>query len=665
MLILAGLVTLAGTCIGPALMGPFGNVGAQSLQPVASDSVVRLGYNPEKVRGSSLAVLLDESVLRVEDDGKWRRNVRQVVQVFDANGVRAVAERSLSYVRGQQNLTLRWARVLRLNGEVVSDKPALEQDADVPAAINNPIYQNQRVRRFSLAGVAANTIVDVAYSIEVESSPRPGDFFAYSTLNGPLPVRHSLFTLDVPSGYSPHIVEHNLVARREEGVAGGRHTFRWSANEQLPISGEPFAADSNGIVQSVGVSAAGDWSGMASWYNNLARDRYVVSARVARVADSVVAASAPRNRLDSLQAWHKWVTQDIRYVSVSLGIGGYQPRSPDEVLATGFGDCKDKATLFVAVLRRAGIEAEPVILSLSRKPDRGLPSVFQFDHAIAAVREGNQWRFTDLTADIYPYGEIPEAYQGSFAVQVTTDGMAREITLPVSPVEANSMTVQLITQLDSAGNVRGHATESATGALAPALRALLVSVESESRRTAVVQGLARRLIGTDAGMGSTVDSLRGTHGRNMATHPQQEYETVITGAIRAIGSSRALRVPSLFRSPANRSRSLLSRIDTTRLRLMPIDAARVVGPAVITQEWRVTLPDGWTVELPRSVTFTAFFGSYKSTWSLAGQEVRLVRELRGARGVYGPERLPELKVWAEAVIADDVEFLTLKTDQKH
>jgi transglutaminase-like putative cysteine protease len=50
-------------------------------------------------------------------------------------------------------------------------------------------------------------------------------------------------------------------------------------------------------------------------------------------------------------------------VSLSLGIGGYQPRTPASVLETQYGDCKDKATLFVALARRMGVNAFPVLLS--------------------------------------------------------------------------------------------------------------------------------------------------------------------------------------------------------------------------------------------------------------------------------------------------------------
>lgn len=633
---------------------------ASALPAAPSDSIVRLAFDPARVRGAPFVVLLDEGVFRVERDGTWRNEVRQVMQVLDANGIRALGERALTFSRTHQRLTIRWVRVLRPNGEVISDRPAQEQDADMPAAMNAPIYQDQRIRRLSLAGVGVNTIVDIAFTLEEQAPPRPGDFLQRWALNGVFPVRRSSFTLDVPTGFVPHIVERNLVTRRQEDEREGRHRFQWTAIDQMPLRAEPFAADSNGIAQSITVSAPGDWNGMASWYNTLARDRYVVSPTVGRVADSVMAASQPRSRLDSLRAWHRWVTQDVRYVSVALGIGGYQPRTPDEVLRTGFGDCKDKATLFIALLRRAGIEAEPVVLALNGRPDASVPSIFQFNHVIAAVREGERWRYTDLTADVFPYGDIPESYQGAFAVQVSTAGDARSITLPVSSPDSNRAVIRFLSAVDGTGAAVGTVTEEADGTQAPLLRAMLVAAGDPTRRATAVRGLAQRLAGQEAMTTVVIDSLQGSYGRDMATSPRLQYHARLPETVRAVGGARMLRLPAAVRGPARQTRALLAQIDTVRPRMLPIDAARIIPPVSTSVEWRVTLPAGWTVDLPSNVNTASFFGRYRSTWTLDGQELRLVRELEGGRGVFGPERIAEVRVWLRTVGADDPEFLTMK-----
>ena len=324
-----------------------------------SDSIVRLAVDPAQQRGRPFLLLLDEGVNRVEADGRTVRRTRQVYQILDQSVVRGLSERAFTYAKSHQTLTIDWIRVLKPGGEVLSNKPAQEQESDVAAQMSNPVYQEQRVRRVSLAGVAVGTILDIQFTLEERAPPRAGDFLFGWSVNNQYPIARSRFTIDVPEGYTPRIVERNLTFRRTESVAGGRRTYTWAANDVAPYRTEPFAADSNGVAMFVGITSPGTWNDIARWYDGLARDRYALTPVVAQRIDSLVRASGARTRLDTIRAIHRWVAQDVRYVSVSLGIGGYQPRTPAEVLAAGFGDCKDKATLFVAALRRYRIAGQP------------------------------------------------------------------------------------------------------------------------------------------------------------------------------------------------------------------------------------------------------------------------------------------------------------------
>ena len=66
------------------------------------------------------------------------------------------------------------------------------------------------------------------------------------------------------------------------------------------------------------------------------------------------------------------------------------------MLATGYGDCKDKATLFVAVVKALGFQAYPALLNSGGRVDPALPSIAQFDHAIAAVERPAGRVYVDL-----------------------------------------------------------------------------------------------------------------------------------------------------------------------------------------------------------------------------------------------------------------------------
>ncbi|HYW32690.1 MAG TPA: DUF3857 domain-containing transglutaminase family protein [Gemmatimonas sp.] len=648
-----------GAIAGAQPVRPGVPAGATALAPAASDSVVRLAVDPSRAAGLPYVTLLDDLHYRVERDGRSTQRARQVVQVLDGNAVRALSERVLSHASSHQSLRIEWVRVLRINGEVISDRAAQEQESDVPAAMANPVYADQKVRRLSLAGVAAGTIIDMAWTIEERAPPRAGDFLLRWAFNGTIPVARSRLVVDAPDGFTPKFVERNVRAplvQRDEEVRDGRRIWRWSAEGVESFRPERFASDSNPIAMAVTVAAPGTWSDIARWYDGLARDRYTLSASDAARVDAVVRASNARTRADTIRAVHRLAAQDIRYVSVALGIGGYQPRRPSETLATGFGDCKDKTTLFVAALRRYGMDASPVLLASSGRPDRSVPSIFQFNHAIAAVRHAGVTTFTDLTAELVPYGTLPTAYQGAFGLLVLPDGRSEEVSFPVAPISDNIYTTRVRMTVDSSGRVVAHVNEDASGSLASALRtAFAAPVEGDARAT-LLRGLASRAFASDA----RADSLVAFNGRDLDAPVRISFRAVADNALRSVGTSRLLPVSGAIAAPGRSFKALARELEGQPRRQFPIDASAIVPAGISLTELSITLPPGWEAELPKNVLATTFFGSYQSTWTTNGREVRLVRRVQGGRGIVPSERIAEVIVWLNAVGSDDYDFLSLR-----
>ena len=71
---------------------------------------------------------------------------------------------------------------------------------------------------------------------------------------------------------------------------------------------------------------------------------------------------------------YDYVARNIRYVSLSFGVGRYQPHAASEVMTNGYGDCKDKHTLLATLLRAEGIPSYPVLIHSGRKLDPDVPS---------------------------------------------------------------------------------------------------------------------------------------------------------------------------------------------------------------------------------------------------------------------------------------------------
>jgi transglutaminase-like putative cysteine protease len=608
---------------------------------VNSDTIYRLAVDSAKYRNESVVYLLDDGVIRVEADGRGSETYRMVIQILKEDAVEDYAEQSFGYAPGHQKLTLNWVKVVKPNGEVISDKPAQVQDSDIPAAMANPVYGDRKVRRMSLTGVAVGTIVDISYTTEETKPFLEGDFSNEWSVTTGVPVMRSRLILDVPASVTPRLIERRLNFKVQTTERGGRRTYTWATKDVPTIEYEMLAPDSLTDRMSISIALPMTWGGIAKWYAGLAKDRYAVTAPVEAKLREIVAGATSRN--DTIRAVHRWVAQDIRYVSVSLGIGGYQPRAPGDVLATGFGDCKDKATLFVAALGKLGITAYPVLLSSSATANRNLPSIDQFDHAIAAVREPTGYLYTDLTSAYTPLGELPASEHGGFALVVLPDGRTEEVTLPATPVSENNSLTRIIGTLSDEGLFTGQIQTSLTGSLSSSLRAAFAVPLDSTREANLLRSIA------EAFPGAKGDSLVAFNGKDLSA--KTTLSAFLSGG-KATSRSGSMQIFNLPLSVVDAT-ALVSQLESTGPRRYPIDAEQIFGRAVGTQELTLTLPAGWRARLPEPVRAESPFGTYTAEYRQDGQVLKIVRRTIPGSGIHPKEKMPDLIAWLKQVSADE------------
>jgi transglutaminase-like putative cysteine protease len=182
-------------------------------------------------------------------------------------------------------------------------------------------------------------------------------------------VRPTIETKDAQATYSWEVVN----------PASGKY------EEHLPADYPRYAG--------VEVSSASTWQDVVDAVLPYYRlDQELPGDFAAKLDDIARRYSAPEDRM--IEAM-RLVQDTIRYVSLSMGSGSYIPRSPATVVASGFGDCKDKAVLLASSLRRLGIKAEPALTDI----DEGLalaemlPMLRAFDHVIvkAVIADNVYW----------------------------------------------------------------------------------------------------------------------------------------------------------------------------------------------------------------------------------------------------------------------------------
>ncbi|MBY0574425.1 MAG: DUF3857 domain-containing protein, partial [Undibacterium sp.] len=214
-----------------------------------------------------------------------------------------------------------------------------------------------------------------------------------------------------------------------------------------------------------------DWTHVVKWASAL----FLVSSVHSEVKTLARKFEAGTQEERASKALH-WTQDEIRYFSASMGENSHRPQLPEVVLSRGFGDCKDKSQLLVALYRAMGLEAQPVLVNSGAPelPAQFLPSALSFNHVIVRVMLNGKPYFVDPTLQFERglISTLPTPLPSAAALVVANDS-TNLITLPAEVIEqaqverSEKMTIPTLNgeaQLHLRSEYRGHFATSLRGA---------------------------------------------------------------------------------------------------------------------------------------------------------------------------------------------------------
>jgi len=201
---------------------------------------------------------------------------------------------------------------------------------------------------------------------------------------------------------------------------------------------EPFQAWDQEHAASMLITTAPSWAKVAGEYLKILEPRLREAHLKAWALAAIGEAREPRHKIDRLLAA---LHRKVRYVGLEFGEGAIVPRTPDETLERGYGDCKDQATLLVALLREVGLEAHPVLLRAGDRQDflGDFPGLAAFNHVIVKV-EGAAPLWIDPSVAQAPAGQLPLQDCGRNAL-VIAEG-TRDLVRTPEPLPEENCTLE-------------------------------------------------------------------------------------------------------------------------------------------------------------------------------------------------------------------------------
>jgi hypothetical protein len=248
-----------------------------------------------------------------------------------------------------------------------------------------------------------------------------------------LEVKKAELILDCYNEFVFDSREVNGMGEPEKNVTEKTSTYRWSVENlqaiKKHISYKSFASEQAKVYLAPTdfslENKAGKldtWEGFGKWYYDLNEGRDEIGEQTRQVVDGFKK-DHHNNHEEIAKSVYRYMQKKTRYVSIQLGIGGYQTIPSDVVEKTGYGDCKALTNYMMAMLEYAKIPSNPVLVKAGRDvPDilHDFPSN-QFNHVFLAVPLKADTLWFECTSQTSPPGHIGTFTDDRYALWVAKD----------------------------------------------------------------------------------------------------------------------------------------------------------------------------------------------------------------------------------------------------
>lgn len=278
-------------------------------------------------------------------------------------------------------------------------------------------------------------------------------------------------TLIAPADVEMHVFARDIEGGPVTPTKAGTREWRWSQGPKQAEVPEPGMVDGASISPGVMFSTLKDYPALADAYMAGAAPTAQVTPAVQKLADEITAGITDRRK--QAEAIYRWVSGEIRYVAIAMGVGGYVPHAADEVITARYGDCKDKTTLLTALMAAKGIHAVPVLIRVGdRYKWQEVPLLAAFNHAIAYVPEFDL--YLDGTVALAPFDKLPAPLRGRQVLVAGGEGKPASVRqTPAVDAQQDREDSLTIATLAADGSVAGQTRMFARGAQDAPLRTTL------------------------------------------------------------------------------------------------------------------------------------------------------------------------------------------------
>ncbi len=383
-----------------------------------------------------------------------------------------------------------YVRVQKADGSTVATPATAIQETASSVASLAPMYSHLRQMQVPVRSLASGDTLEYKVRWICTKAQIENQFWYQHDFAKDAVVDEETLIIDVPAAEVMKIASPGSTPQISE--SGGGKIYTWKTSNPKILA--PDAADrtkpNDKPKHSVEITTFKSWEEVGSWYRQLASAKADPTPAIRTKEAELIKGLTTDSEKE--HAIYDFVSTKFRYISVSFGVGRYQPHAAEEVLANLYGDCKDKHTLLQSLLQAAGIEAAPALMGEDLAFNADVPSPAQFNHVITVIANKGDYVWLDSTPEVSPFGMLQANLRDVHALIISKEGAAKLVRTPAEPSIPGSERFQAATVLKSDGTLTGHFDVTVRGDPELLLRSVFHEVPPSQWQEAV-QGMSQGL----------------------------------------------------------------------------------------------------------------------------------------------------------------------------
>jgi transglutaminase-like putative cysteine protease len=596
----------------------------------AADIKYPVSEIPEELKKGMYAVVREkEFIFEINSVSSSKYRYRMAITLLNSNA-KSYADLVVGYDK-LQAVKLFKCTSYDAMGNVIK-KLKQSEIRDVSAYDEYSLFSDNRLKIADLSQATYPYTVEFEYEVEMKLLFSIPDFYLYT--DDEVSIQKSIYQIAYPVGLKPR---YKLFKIQEPAILTleKKEALVWSFENIKPEKFEKLGPDFPKVTPNIMVAPvdfefggyAGKmdtWENFGRWITKLNEGRDVLpEATKQLVRELTKDAKTPEEKARLL---YKYLQDKTRYVSIQLGIGGFQPFEATVVDQTGYGDCKALSNYMVSLLREVGVKAYYTTIMAgddAQEVDPSFPSQ-QANHVIVAVPNKKDTLWLECTNQTNPFGYLGSFTGDRFGLMITENG--GKLVRTISYAAEDNLQIRSANVVVAAtGDARANITTSYSG----------LQYENHGLSFALNRSYddQKKWVQENTEISSfDVNSFSMKNRKDKIPSAIVDLDLNLK-RLASVSGKRIFLTPNLM----NRSTYIPEKLGTRKTNIV----LRTAGIDI--DSIHFILPEGMYPELlPEPVTIKSRFGEYKSTYKIDDQGLWYVRRMKMVKGEFPPDSYQEL-----------------------